>query len=120
MKCFLTGYPTYLDPCAGVSCEAPDRGVVSDETENAICVPDCIMDIGGCPADQICEIRTYGYNESLVNLFHVSTTKTLHMVSIACHDLTSVIIIPSPLPPVHFGLILINPCIGGSVFTDLM
>ena len=37
-------------------------------------VSDCIIDIEGCPADQICEIRTYGYNESLVNLFHVSTT----------------------------------------------
>ena len=47
------------DPCAVVDCQQYHYCEVSSVTGNAVCVPSCELENGGCRSDQICTIEEY-------------------------------------------------------------
>ena len=98
-----------VDPCADESCVDPYKCVVSDVSGNAICVPDCTVDNGGCPADEICEVKIYDDESSnveprdpilYINCRDAPYGKRITMIS------PGVTIPPPPPPPSpHFLLV---------------
>ena len=45
-----------LDGCAVVRCPSNTYCQISNRTGNALCVPDCQINNGGCREDQVCEV----------------------------------------------------------------
>ena len=101
-----------VDPCADLFCDAPFKCVVGDVTGNAYCVPDCTVDNGGCPADEICEVETYDCASSIgppcdpysyANCRDAPYGKRITMISPGVTN-------PSPHPPLisPSGVVLIS------------